>query len=110
MLQAGRSQVRYHMRSWDFSIDLILPAVLWPSGSAYGTSVGIAKKAVRDWTNRNHKEYWESVTGLTQAKGLIRGTSAKRTKDLLRLNRDQLRWMVGPLTGHCDLKGHHFKL
>jgi hypothetical protein len=45
-----------------------------------------------------------------QAKELIQGPSAKRTKDLLRLNRDQLRWVVGLLTGHCHLKGHLFKL
>jgi hypothetical protein len=38
------------------------------------------------------------------------GPSARRTKDLLRLNRDQLRWAVGLLTGHCHLKGHLFKL
>jgi hypothetical protein len=62
-----------------------------------------------NWTNRNHKEYWESVTGLTQAKALILGPSARRTKDLLKLNRDQLRWVVGLLTGHCHLKGHLFK-
>jgi hypothetical protein len=36
--------------------------------------------------------------------------SAKRTKDLLRLNRDQLRWVVILLTGHCHLKGHVFKM
>jgi hypothetical protein len=30
--------------------------------------------------------------------------------DLLKLNRDQLRWVVGLLTGHCHLKGHHFKM
>jgi hypothetical protein len=47
---------------------------------------------------------------LKQAKGLISGPSAKRTKDLLKLNRDQLRWVVGLFTGHYHLKGHLFKL
>jgi hypothetical protein len=32
MLQAGRSRVRFPMRSLDFSLD-ILPASLWPVGS-----------------------------------------------------------------------------
>jgi hypothetical protein len=77
---------------------------------ACGISVGVAKKAVRDWTSRKHKAYWESLTGLRQAKGLIQGPSARRTNDLLRLNRDQLRWVVGLLKGHCHLKGHLFKL
>jgi hypothetical protein len=33
MLQAGRSRVRFSTWSMDFSIDLILPAALWPLGS-----------------------------------------------------------------------------
>jgi hypothetical protein len=45
-----------------------------------------------------------------QAKGFISGPSARTTKDLLELNRDQLRWVVGLFTVHCHLKGHLFKL
>jgi hypothetical protein len=77
---------------------------------ACGISVGGAKKAARDWSNRNHKECWESTTGLREAKGLIQGPSARRTEDLLKLNRNQLRWMIRLFTGHCHLKGHLFKL
>jgi hypothetical protein len=76
------------------------------SEPACDISIGVAKRAVRDWTNRNHIKQWESTTGLKQAKGLISGPSAKRTKDLLKLNRDQLRWIVGLFTGRCHLKGH----
>jgi hypothetical protein len=39
---------------------------------ACGISAGIAKKAVRDWTSRGHKYYWESLTGLEQAKGFLK--------------------------------------
>ncbi|PNF24898.1 hypothetical protein B7P43_G10162 [Cryptotermes secundus] len=72
--------------------------------------VRVARQAIRDWTNMKHKKYWGSLTGLRQAKGLIRGPSIKRAKELLKLNRNQLRWVVGLLTGHCHLKGHLFKL
>jgi hypothetical protein len=76
---------------------------------ACGSSAGINKKAVRDWTNRDHKKYWESLIGLRQAKGFLKGPSVKRTKKLLKLNRYQLRWVTGLLTGHCHPKGHLFK-
>jgi hypothetical protein len=42
----------------------------------------VAKKAVKDWTKRDH--------GLNQAKGLIQGPSAIRIKQLLKLNSNQL--------------------
>jgi hypothetical protein len=72
--------------------------------------VGVAKKAIRDWTIRNHQKYWESLTGLKQTKRFTQGPSAKRTKELLKLNRTQVRWVVGLLTGHCHLKGRLLKM
>jgi hypothetical protein len=41
---------------------------------ACGISIRVVKKAVRDWTDSNHKKYWESTTGL---KGFISGPSAR---------------------------------
>jgi hypothetical protein len=38
------------------------------------------------------------------------GHSARRTKDLLKLNRAKLRWMGGLFIGHCHLKEHLLKL
>jgi hypothetical protein len=71
---------------------------------ACGISIGVAKKAVRDLTNINHKKILGTYN-CTET-----GSSRGRKKDLLKLNRDQLRWVVGLLTGHCHLKGHLFKL
>jgi hypothetical protein len=45
-----------------------------------------------------------------QAKGFIPRPSARRTNDLLKLNRDQLRGVIGLFTEHCYLKGHLSKL
>jgi hypothetical protein len=72
--------------------------------------IGVTKKAVRDWTNRNHKRHWESPTELKQAKGLTLGPSARRMRCLLNFNIDQLRWVVGLFTRHCHLIGQLFKL
>jgi hypothetical protein len=43
-------------------------------------------------------------------KDLYQGPLPEGRKDLLKLNRDQLRWVVGLFTGHCHLKGHVSKL
>jgi hypothetical protein len=32
--------------------------------------IGAAKKAVRDWTNRNHKKYWGSTTDSNRQRDL----------------------------------------
>jgi hypothetical protein len=43
MLQAGRTRVRFPMRSLDFSIDLILPAVL-----ALGSTQPLTEMSIRN--------------------------------------------------------------
>jgi hypothetical protein len=43
-------------------------------------------------------------------KGADIRTLCQRSKHLLKLNRDQLKWIVGLLTGQCHLKGHLYKL
>jgi hypothetical protein len=68
MIQAGLSQFRFSMRSLDFSIDLILPAALWPSGlltsssteyreSSWGSKSRPARKADSLAAN------WEVIVG-----------------------------------------------
>jgi hypothetical protein len=57
---------------------------------ACGISAGIAKKVVRDWTNRDHKKYWESLTGLKEAKGFLQGPYVRRTKVVLKLKRETI--------------------
>jgi hypothetical protein len=77
---------------------------------ACSISIGAARKAVSNWLNRKHTKQWEFIIGLRKAKEFISEPSAKRTRDLLKLDRDQLRWIVGLYTGHCHLKGHLFKM
>jgi ribonuclease HI len=58
---------------------------------ACGISIGVDNKAVRNCTNRNHKIKTMGIRNWTQTgKEFILGPSARRTKDLLKLNRDQL--------------------
>jgi hypothetical protein len=58
--------------------------------------------------DRDHKKYWESLTGLKHAKGFLQGTSAGRTTELLK--QKPVRWGTGLLTGHCHQKGHLLEL
>jgi hypothetical protein len=103
-----RILVPFHLR--EFTRTTSLRKAKWKGPINIPVTLRVAKTAIRDWTNRNNKKHWESLTGLKQAKGLILEPSARRTKDLLKLSRDQLRWVVGLFTGRCHLKGHLFKL
>jgi hypothetical protein len=55
------------------------------SEPACDISFGVGERAVNDCMNKKHMKQRESITGLKQAKELILGTSAKRSKDLPKL-------------------------
>jgi hypothetical protein len=63
-----------------------------------GFPTGVAKREVSD-----HMKHWDSLSGLKEAKTLIQGPSANKTRELLRLNRNELRWVVGLLTENSHL-------
>jgi hypothetical protein len=69
-----------------------------------------AKWTIREWMHKKHREPWKSIPGQKCAMGFLQELSAKRTKEVLTLNRSHLRHVTGLLTEHCHFKGHLFKL
>jgi hypothetical protein len=69
-------------------------------------------KAVREWAmdKQRPQKSWASLAGLKHAEGFLQGPSARRTRELFKLKRNQLQWVSGLLTGHCQSKGHLFKM
>jgi ribonuclease HI len=64
---------------------------------ASGISVGVTKKAVREWIHRDHKKHWESLTGLETGKGTHTRTLWQKNQGIVNIN--QLRWVTGLHTG-----------
>jgi hypothetical protein len=48
--------------------------------------MGAAKKAVREWTNREYRKCWDFLHGLKHVMAFIQGPSANKTWKLLELN------------------------
>jgi hypothetical protein len=66
---------------------------------ALGISTKIAREVIREWTNRKHTEYWQSIQGQRQAQDFLKRPSARRAGELLNLNRNQLTILTGLYTG-----------
>jgi hypothetical protein len=72
-------------------------------GPASNISAGVAMKAGRKWTHRDHKKYWGSLTGLTHATRIHcqkkQGINETKQKPVMVGDR-----MIGLHTAHCYLK------
>jgi hypothetical protein len=53
--------------------------------SVCGISMGVTKTAIRDWTIRDHRRHWDSLSEPKHGKALIQGPSANKTRELLKL-------------------------
>jgi hypothetical protein len=65
-----------------------------------GISDRVAGQVIRDWTCREHQEYWQSIPGKRHAKSYHSKLSDKRTVEFLNLTRSQARQVTGLLTGN----------
>jgi hypothetical protein len=45
----------------------------------WAISIGVSKKAIRDWAIRAYRKHWDSFSGLKQPKALVQGPSANKT-------------------------------
>jgi hypothetical protein len=70
---------------------------------ACGISVGVPKRPVRDWMNRNHKKQWESTTGF------ISGPSARRTKGSAEIKQRPIKMDGRTMYRTLSSKGTHFQ-
>lgn len=68
----------------------------------------------RSWlqnqTTTQHENRWSSIDSCRQSKLAMPNIDKKLTTRLLRLNRRNLRIMVGTITGHCSLNKHFYTI
>jgi hypothetical protein len=74
---------------------------------AYCISMGVAKKVVRDWTIRDNRKHWDSLSGLT-GKGTHTGLLCQENKGAVKF--EQRPAMLGGRTTHMTVpsKRTHF--
>ena len=61
---------------------------------------------VRTWTTKQHLQLWKSTVGCRQGKMFLHGPDKQLARYTLRLKRQDLRILVGLLTGHIALNRH----
>jgi ribonuclease HI len=69
-----------------------------------------ARRAMDLWAQSKARMAWKHTPGQRHAKKMINKSSNKLTSGLLILSRNQMRLVVGLLTGHCHLRKHLHRL
>jgi hypothetical protein len=76
---------------------------------ALGISAKVARRVIRDWMSRNTRNTGSPYVDKGRLRAFLKKKpSARKAGELLNLSRNQLRIMMGLLTGHCHLKEHLF--
>lgn len=65
---------------------------------------------IQDSTQKKAENWWKETSRCRQSKEGMPSLDHKLTKRLLRLDRKDLRLMVGTITGHCSLNKHFYTL
>ena len=73
---------------------------------ALGIPKCLTREAIKSWTEYQHFNTWKTVPGCRHDKLFIGRSCKKRTDDLLKLGRHQLKMAVAVLTGHAPVRGH----
>nr|XP_042904640.1 uncharacterized protein LOC122270622 [Parasteatoda tepidariorum] len=81
-------------------------AIFWGPEPALGISPSSFRATIFKLYGKIAHEQWRAADGQRQAKELNRDCPSVRQKELLKLNRNSIRKIIGLLTGHCILRRH----
>jgi len=70
----------------------------------------LCNAALNDWMRTEHKRLWSSYPGGVHTKRFFEGPDEKWSRDLLVMDRCQIRRVVSAITGHCRLNAHLTKM
>ena len=65
----------------------------------------LAREAIKNWTKHQHFSTWKDTPGCRNGKLFIGKPRKKRTDNLLKLGRHQVKMVVAILTGHAPVRG-----
>lgn len=77
---------------------------------ALGLTYATQRKIIRDYFKNKHRILWQGLQNCKHSRELINGPNSNITRYLLNKPRNDLRKLIGILTGHCNLNKHMFRM